>query len=294
MTALAITYRAPADLRGYDRNARTHSEAQIAQIMASIREYGFTNPLLVDDTGEIIAGHGRLAAATRLGLESVPTIVLHGLTPAQRRAYVLADNQIALNGGWDLDVLRAELTDLKLGGFDLDLTGFQPLELGDLGVPGYSPEPMDDPEEAPDPPANPVTILGDLWVLGDHRLICGDSTDADTVKALLGNVVPHLMVTDPPYGVEYDAAWRGSAKRSDGGRASLGVHAKGKVLNDDRSDWGGGMGALSRRGRLRLARGKHGSRRRRQPYCPRLQHPGPDHLEQVQPGHWARRLSPKA
>ncbi|MDB5318328.1 MAG: modification methylase [Rhodospirillales bacterium] len=212
----------------YARNARTHSDAQVAQIAASIREFGFTNPVLVDGDRGVIAGHGRLLAARLLGMAEVPTIELGHLTETQRRAYVLADNRLALSAGWDTDMLRLELGELDASGFDLALTGFDPGELA-----GFLTEVTDgltDPEAIPEVPLVPVARSGDLWRLGRHRLACGDSTDPEVVSGLLGGVQPHLMVTDPPYGVEYDPAWRN--------RAGLGNTARiGKVENDDRADW---------------------------------------------------------
>ena len=216
-----------AKLRGYERNARTHSKAQIEQIAASIVEFGWTNPVLATADGEIIAGHGRVAAAKRLGLTDAPVIVLDHLSDAQRRAYVIADNNLALNAGWDDEILAAELAALKLDDFDLSITGFSENEIDRLLVG------LDDGggvDTVIDPPKSPVTKIGDIWELGAHRLICGDSTNADDVGRLLGDVRPHLMVTDPPYGVEYDAAWRIQSGVNSGG-------AVGKVLNDDKADW---------------------------------------------------------
>ena len=217
-----------ADLVPYARNARTHSEAQVAQIAASIREFGFTNPILVDGDRGVIAGHGRLLAARKLGLTEVPTIELSHLSPAQRRAYVLADNRLALSAGWDDDMLRLELGELQLEGFDLALTGFEPGELASLLTAPTSG--LTDPDEVPEPPADPVARTGDVWLLGRHRLACGDCTDPAVVEAVLGGVRPHLMVTDPPYGVEYDPAWRNRAGLSTTKRT-------GKVENDHRADW---------------------------------------------------------
>ena len=209
------------------RNARTHSPAQVAQLAASIREWGWTVPVLVDEEGILIAGHGRVMAARQLGLASVPVMVARGWSEAQRRAYALADNRIALSAGWDEDMLRLELDALS-GGFDLALTGFDDAEvagfLADLTVG------LTDPDEVPALPEQPVTRSGDVWVLGRHRLVCGDSTDSKTVEVALAGERPHLMVTDPPYGVEYDPAWRN--------RAGLGATQRlGKVENDDRADW---------------------------------------------------------
>lgn len=218
-----------ADLIPYARNARTHSEAQVAKIAASIREFGFLNPIIVDGASGIIAGHGRVMAAQKLGLSIVPVIEAAHLTEAQRRAYVLTDNRLALDAGWDLELLRVELTDLKGMGFDLSLTGF---EIGELGKLMLDPNAgRTDPDAIPEPPAVPVSVLGDVWQLGRHRIACGSSTDADTVAAVLAGVKPHLMVTDPPYGVEYDASWREKAGVNVAGAAT------GKVLNDDNADW---------------------------------------------------------
>jgi DNA modification methylase len=228
-----VERRLVADLIPYARNARTHSDAQIAQIAASVNEWGWTTPVLVDEAGSIIAGHGRVMAARKLGLADVPVMVASGWSEAQKKAYVLADNQLALNAGWDIDLLKVEVGDLDAEGFNLDLIGFDDKLLADLLA--ESTEGLTDPDAVPEPPAEPVTVLGDVWVLGDHRIICGSSTEADTVAKLLGSVKPHLMVTDPPYGVEYDADWRNNAMRKDG--TKIGGRATGKVLNDDKADW---------------------------------------------------------
>jgi len=188
-----------AKLIPYARNARTHSPEQVAQIAASIREFGFTVPVLVDEQGTLIAGHGRLLGAQQLGITDVPTMVARGWTAAQIQAYRLADNQLALNAGWDRELLGLELGELKLGGFDLALTGFGELELGDLLADRT--QGLTDPDDAPEAPEHPVSRTGDLWLLGRHRLLCGDSTvAADVERVLGGGVEPHLMVTDPPYG----------------------------------------------------------------------------------------------
>jgi DNA modification methylase len=219
------------------RNSRTHSDEQVAQIAASIKEFGFTNPVLVDGDKGIIAGHGRILAARKLGLKDVPTIELAHLTEAQRRAYVIADNKLAENAGWDMDLLKIEVADLDAMNFDLTLLGFDTNVLAGLLVNATS-QGNTDPDDIPEPPADPVSVLGDVWVLGNHRITCGDCTDALVVERLLGKVKPHLMVTDPPYGVEYDASWRGEAKNADGSRLSTGKgRAKGVVQNDDRADW---------------------------------------------------------
>lgn len=220
-----------AGLIPYAANARTHSDAQVAQIAASIREWGWTTPILTDPEGGVIAGHGRLLAARQLGITEVPVMVAEGWTAAQRKAYVLADNQLALNAGWDAAVLSTELQGLSEVGFDLELLGFGNLE--ELLATGT--EGLTDPDDVPETPAEPVTVLGDVWVMGRHRIVCGDSTDADTVAKCLNGVTPHLMVTDPPYGVEYDANWRNEADRANG--KPYGDRAVGKVSNDDRADW---------------------------------------------------------
>lgn len=226
--------RRPVDsLVPYARNARTHSDQQVTQIAASIREWGWTVPILVDETGGLIAGHGRVMAAKKLGLSEVPVMVAAGWSDAKKRAYVLADNKLALNAGWDDDLLRLELAELRDAEFDVPLTGFSDDELAALLA--DKTVGLTDPDETPDVPEIPVSSIGDVWLLGNHRIICGDSTDADCVAKLLGPVKPHLMVTDPPYGVEYRPEWRNEAKRA-GGKA-FGAFATGEVLNDDRADW---------------------------------------------------------
>ncbi|MBX6382092.1 MAG: site-specific DNA-methyltransferase [Microbispora sp.] len=226
---------AVADLVPYARNARTHSDAQVAQIAASIREFGFTNPVLIDETGGLIAGHGRLLAARKLGMAEVPAVVVAGLSKAQQRALILADNKLALNAGWDDDLLKLELGDLKDEGFDLGLTGFDGDELAALLMDGA--EGLTDPDDAPPAPPVPVSELGDVWVMGAHRIVCGDCTDPLVVEKALNGVKPHLMVTDPPYGVKYDPAWRNDATQAGRGKGAPSGRAVGKVLNDDKADW---------------------------------------------------------
>jgi DNA modification methylase len=230
-TALTVVYLPIDELIPYARNSRTHSDAQIAQIAGSIREFGWSNPVLTDGDGGIIAGHGRVLAARQLGMPAVPCIRLGHLTPTQRKALIIADNKLALNAGWDDDALRLELEELRTDGFDLGLTGFSGDELADLLADRT--EGLTDPDDAPEPPVNPVTVLGDVWVMGKHRIVCGSSTDADTVAKALNGVKPHLMVTDPPYGVDYDASWRLSAMPDK--NTKNGSH--GKVMNDSRADW---------------------------------------------------------
>lgn len=228
-----ISLRQVAALVPYARNSRTHSDAQVAQIAASIREFGWTNPVLIDGSDGIIAGHGRLLAARKLGLTEVPCIVLDHLSETQKRALIIADNKLALNAGWDNEMLGLELQDLADENFDMGLVGFTDDELAALVA--VKTEGLTDPDETPEPPADPVSVLGDVWVLGKHRIVCGDSTDADAVAKCLNGVTPHLMVTDPPYGVEYDADWRNKAKRPDG--SAYGAAALGRVENDERADW---------------------------------------------------------
>jgi DNA modification methylase len=222
-----------ADLKAYDRNSRTHSEEQVAQLARSIREWGWTIPVLIDPDRNVIAGHGRLLAAAVLEIAEVPCMIAEGWTEAQRRAYVLADNRLAENAGWDDVLLAEEIGFLTDADFDLGLTGFSDKDLAaSLNPPTGG---LTDPDDLPDAPDVPVSMLGDVWVLGRHRIICGDATDAKDVDAVLAGVKPHLMVTDPPYGVEYDANWRNRVKRADGSIVS-GL-ALGKVANDDRADW---------------------------------------------------------
>lgn len=202
MSKLSIEYRPIEALIPYARNSRTHSDAQVAQIAASIREFGWTNPVLVDGDNGIIAGHGRVLAARKLDVSEVPVIELRHMTESQRRAYVIADNKLAEAAGWDSELLALELGELKADGFDLSLTGFDELELGDL----FPTEPkagLTDDDETPEPPADPVSQAGDIWRLGNHRLMCGDSVSVDDVARLMDGYKADLIVTDPPYNVAY-------------------------------------------------------------------------------------------
>jgi site-specific DNA-methyltransferase (adenine-specific) len=186
----------------YARNSRTHSEAQVAQIAGSIREFGFTNPVLIDAENGIIAGHGRIMAAQKLGLAEVPCIRLDHLTETQRKAYVIADNKLALNSGWDDSMLALELAELQDDNFDLSLTGFDESELADLLAETI--EGKTDPDEVQEPPVDPVTVRGDVWVMGKHRLLCGDSTSIDDLRKLCGEQDVDMWLTDPPYNVAYE------------------------------------------------------------------------------------------
>ena len=189
-----------ATLIPFAKNSRTHSDAQVAQIAASIREFGFTNPVLIDEANGIIAGHGRVMAARKLKLTEVPCIRLSHLSDAQKRAYVIADNKLALNAGWDEAMLKLELADLKALDFDLDLTGFDTDEIDAL-LAEKGTEGLTDPDDTPEPPVEPVTRLGDVWVCGQHRVMCGSATSVDDVQRLMAGASPDLIHTDPPYGM---------------------------------------------------------------------------------------------
>src|SRR6185437_4077702 len=195
----------------------------------SIRAFGFASPVLVGGDGDIVAGHGRLAAARKLGLSEVPVIVLEGLTEPQRRQLVLADNRIALNAGWDLEMLKLELQDLSALGADLSVLGFTKTELANALRPASTG--LTDEDEIPALQEAAVTRPGDLWLLAGHRILCGDATDQAAVSVVLGQAKPSLMVTDPPYGVGYDPTWRHRAGVNRSSRV-------GKVQNDERADWG--------------------------------------------------------
>jgi len=228
--SLEVKYWPINRLIPFARNARIHSDKQVAEIAGSIRAFGFANPILVGEDHDIIAGHGRLAAARLLQLDTVPVIVLRGLTEVQRRQLVLADNRIALNAGWDEDMLRLELRDLASMGADLKIIGFTKAELA-AALRGEAASGLTDEDQAPPPPEKPVARFGDEWRLGAHRVACGDSTDERTVRQVLaGSAPPRLMVTDPPYGVDYDPEWRQRLGVNDSKRT-------GKVLNDSRADW---------------------------------------------------------
>lgn len=212
----------------FARNARTHSPAQVAEIAGSIRAFGFANPILVGGGGDLIAGHGRLAAARQLGLTEVPVVVLAGLSDSQRRQLVLADNRIALNAGWDMEMLKLELTELSLLGADLTALGFSEKELATaLSGSGAG---LTDENDVPAVAQAAIACPGDIWCLGPHRIVCGDSTDANLVAALLAGVAPQLMITDPPYGVEYDPEWRHR-------RGVNKSERRGKIQNDGQADW---------------------------------------------------------
>jgi len=190
------------ELIPYINNSRTHSDEQITQIASSIKEFGFTNPILVDEHGGIIAGHGRVAAAQKLSIEELPCVILEGLTDAQVKAYIIADNQLPLNAGWDLDKLKLELETLTELEFDLDLLGFDDDFLSGLLV--DETEGLTDEDEVPEAPETPISVLGDIWQLGNHRLMCGDSTSIDAVEKLMDGQKIDLLFTDPPYNVAFN------------------------------------------------------------------------------------------
>jgi DNA modification methylase len=209
MTELQVVRWPVERLIPYARNARTHSDEQVAQIAASIAEFGWTNPIVAGSDGIVIAGHARLQAARKLGMTDVPVIILDHLSETQRRALVLADNRLALNAGWDEEMLRVELTALEEEGFNLDVVGFTDAELEDLlsevgtAAPGGTDE-----DAVPETPESAVTIPGDVWLLGDHRLLCGDSVQMEAVEKVLAGGLADMVFTDPPYNVNYGATMK--------------------------------------------------------------------------------------
>jgi len=214
------------DLIPYALNSRTHSDAQVAQLAASIREFGFTNPVLVDDANNLIAGHGRLLAARKLKMDQVPAIVVAGLDDRKRRALLINDNKLALNAGWDEDALRVELEDLS-GDYG-KLMGFSEDELVALLQNAVSTDGLTDEDAVPDVPAVPVTVLGDVWLLGRHRLMCGDSTSIDAVERLMDGQKADMVFTDPPYGMAY-----GGGRAAGSTPKGALVKAHGMIKGDD-------------------------------------------------------------
>lgn len=200
---MQIKEKLVSELIPYVKNSRTHSDEQVAQIAASIKEFGWTNPILIDGENGIIAGHGRLMAARKLGHTEVPTIELKDLTETQKKAYIIADNRLALNAGWDNEMLTIELNDLLADGFALDILGFDAKELNALLEPEVV-EGLTDEDEAPPLPIEPTTKLGDIYQLGNHRLMCGDSTSVDAVETLLQGQRADMVFTDPPYNVAFN------------------------------------------------------------------------------------------
>lgn len=205
----------------YANNSRTHDDAQVAQLAASIKEFGFRNPILVDGVG-IIAGHGRLLAARKLGLEKVPTLDCSDMTETQKKAYIIADNKLALNSGWDTNLLSLELEQLDADGFNLELIGFDSKELDELLAPEVV-EGLTDEDAVPDVPDEPKTKLGDIYILGNHRLMCGDSTSLDQIEKLLDGEMADMAFTDPPYNVDY-------------GNSNNPRHKSRQIMNDKMND----------------------------------------------------------
>jgi len=223
---LAVTALVP-----YARNSRTHSKEQIAQIARSMQEFGFTNPVLIDADGGIVAGHGRVLAAQSIGVGSVPCLRVDWLTEAQKKAYVIADNQLALNAGWDNEILSAEIKELQQDGFALDLLGFSNEDLDTmLGIADQVPG--KDPEDCPPPVTDPVSVLGDVWNLGMHRLICGDCTTSTAMAALMAGEMADVCWTDPPYNVAYGDKAE-FLNNGDNGRTQRNTS---RILNDDMDD----------------------------------------------------------
>ncbi|HEY1756601.1 MAG TPA: site-specific DNA-methyltransferase [Bryobacteraceae bacterium] len=224
----------------YERNPRTHSAEQIARVAASIIEFGWTNPILVGADGVVIAGHARLAAAMKLEMTEVPVIVLDRLSEAQKRAYVIADNQLALDADWDEELLAAEIAALQEENFNLDLLGFGTHELDALLTVAED----EKADAVPPLPESPVSRLGDLWRLGPHRMLCGDATNPECVARLLGDRKPRMMITDPPYGIELDSEWRDRAGLNGHGPAEPSYlkkrtagHTETTISGDTRADW---------------------------------------------------------
>jgi len=210
---IQIKEKLVSELIPYAKNSRTHSDEQVAQIAASIKEFGWTNPILIDGENGIIAGHGRLMAARKLKHDKVPTIELKDLTETQRKAYIIADNRLALNAGWDNEMLTIELNDLLADGFALDILGFDPKELSALLEPEVV-EGLTDEDAVPEVPEEPKTRLGDIYQLGNHRLMCGDSTSIDAIDKLMLGQKADLVLTDPPYSIETQGGFKGEIGKS--------------------------------------------------------------------------------
>ena len=211
---IQIKEKLVSELIPYVKNSRTHSDEQVAQIAASIKEFGWTNPILIDGENGIIAGHGRLMAARKLKHDKVPTIELKDLTETQKKAYIIADNRLALNAGWDNEMLTIELNDLLADGFALEILGFDPKELNALLEPEVV-EGLTDEDAVPDVPDEPITKLGDIYQLGNHRLMCGDSTSIDSVELLLNGEEADFMFTSPPYNAGKSESLSGNTHTTD-------------------------------------------------------------------------------
>jgi|TARA_R110000744_G_scaffold6867_8_gene23747 DNA modification methylase len=227
MTKKSLIYKQLSELLPYVSNSRTHSEAQVTQIADSITEFGFTNPILIDESNGVIAGHGRILAAKKLNITEVPTICLDNLTDVQKKAYIIADNKLALNAGWDDEMLRLEIEELKDLDFDIDLLGFDDDEL-ELLIPIEDVEGLTDEDAVPEPPETPVSVLGDVWLLGNHRLMCGDSTSIDAVEKLMDGQKADMVFTDPPYGMSY-----GGGRSAGSSKKGALVKAHGMIIGDD-------------------------------------------------------------
>jgi len=226
MTNLQVVTWPVEKLIPYARNARTHSDDQVAQIAASIAEFGWTNPILAGADGIVIAGHARLQAARKLGMTEVPVIVLDHLTETQRRALVLADNRLALNAGWDEEMLRVELESIRDDGFELEIVGFTDEEIEDLlRQPEEVQQGNTEDDAVPETPETAAVVSGDLWVLGEHRLLCGDSTQMDSVQRVLVGALADMTFTDPPYNVNYGATMKDKLRGN-----------KRKIANDNLGD----------------------------------------------------------
>ena len=222
------TVRSIDALNAFEKNSRTHTDEQIEQVALSIKRFGFTNPVLIDEENTIIAGHCRITAAKIAGITDIPCVILKGLSDVEKSAYVIADNKLALNAGWDFNILKDQFEFLKSNNFEIALTGFSPDELGDILNPGDIGGLCDE-DECPSISEETRCVPGDLWILDNHRLFCGDSTQQTDVDRLLDDQLPNTMVTDPPYGVKLDMSWRDEAR---GGKNNANV-----VKNDDRADW---------------------------------------------------------
>lgn len=229
-------YKALSWFKPYEKNPRTHPAGEIDLLAALINKVGPDQPIVVDEHQVIIKGHGRLAAAMQAGLTHFTFEQHLGLSDADKSALRIADNAIPLLAGWNHDLILAEVTDLKKAGFDLPLLGFPEAQLRIFGV-SLGTDSGADPESAPARPAAPVSRLGDCWVLGTHRLLCGDSTVPEDVALALNGAKPKVMVTDPPYGVDYNPAWRADANKWKGSKVKIGGKAMGTVTNDDKADW---------------------------------------------------------
>ncbi|MBR0094356.1 MAG: site-specific DNA-methyltransferase, partial [Synergistaceae bacterium] len=226
---IKIEFLPPSSLIPYEGNPRVHSDAQIDKLVASVREYGVVLPILIDENNVIISHHAVVAACLKLELSEIPCVRASHLTEAQKRAYILVDNRLAEDSTWDKAMLKTEMLKLRDDfGVKLENTGFEKREILRLKLDTI--ETPKDEDATPDEVKNPVSQSGDVWILGDHRLICGSCTDRATVEKLLADARPHLMVTDPPYGVNYDPGWRNEFSDTQSART-------GAVLNDDNDDW---------------------------------------------------------